>query len=63
MSSENGGRFSTKTVQKTVYPRIRVYHASFQEFLAEEGMGLKPFHESGLRGGAAPHHVRNSIGV
>jgi hypothetical protein len=22
----------------------RVYHASFQDFLAEEGMGLKPFH-------------------
>jgi hypothetical protein len=25
-------------------PLYRVYHASFQDFLAEEGMGLKPFH-------------------
>ena len=23
----------------------RVYHTSFQDFLAEEGMGLKPFHQ------------------
>jgi hypothetical protein len=26
-------------------PRFRIYHASFQEFLKEEGMGLKPFHK------------------
>jgi hypothetical protein len=26
-------------------PLYRVYHASFQEFLAEEGVGLKPYHE------------------
>jgi hypothetical protein len=25
-------------------PQYRVYHASFQDFLAEEGMGLKPMH-------------------
>ena len=26
-------------------PLYRVYHASFQEFLAEEGVGLQPYHE------------------
>jgi hypothetical protein len=26
-------------------PLYRVYHASFQEFLAEEGVGLKPYHQ------------------
>ena len=26
-------------------PLYRVYHLSFQDFLAEEGMGLRPFHE------------------
>jgi hypothetical protein len=26
-------------------PLYRVYHASFQDFLAEEGVGLKPYHE------------------
>ncbi|SET39241.1 ATP-binding protein [Geodermatophilus poikilotrophus] len=25
--------------------RYRVYHASFQDFLAEEGVGLKPYHQ------------------
>jgi hypothetical protein len=25
--------------------RYRVYHLSFQDFLAEEGVGLKPYHE------------------
>jgi hypothetical protein len=23
---------------------LRIYHASFQDFLSEEGVGLKPFH-------------------
>jgi hypothetical protein len=27
-------------------PVFRVYHTSFQDFLAEEGMGLKPFHNA-----------------
>ena len=26
-------------------PLYRVYHASFQDFLAEEGVGLRPYHE------------------
>ena len=26
-------------------PLYRVYHASFQDFLAEEGVGLKPYHQ------------------
>jgi len=26
--------------------RYRIYHASFREFLAQEGMGLKPFHNA-----------------
>jgi hypothetical protein len=26
-------------------PTYRVYHVSFQDFLAQEGLGLKPFHE------------------
>jgi hypothetical protein len=25
--------------------RYRVYHTSFQDFLAEEGIGLKPSHQ------------------
>jgi|GEM_PF-1405291 len=25
-------------------PEFRIYHTSFQDFLAQEGMGLKPFH-------------------
>jgi hypothetical protein len=30
---------------ETGEPLYRVYHASFQDFLAEEGVGLKPYHE------------------
>lgn len=37
--------FLNEAPDTTGEPLYRVYHASFQEFLAEEGVGLKPYHE------------------
>jgi hypothetical protein len=36
--------FLNETPTATGQPLYRVYHASFQDFLAEEGVGLKPYH-------------------
>jgi AAA domain len=36
--------FLNEEVSDKRVPLYRVYHASFQDFLAEEGIGLKPFH-------------------
>ena len=37
--------FLNETPSATGKPLYRVYHASFQDFLAEEGAGLRPYHE------------------
>jgi hypothetical protein len=37
--------FLNETSSETGQVFYRVYHASFQDFLAEEGVGLKPYHE------------------
>jgi AAA ATPase domain len=37
--------FLNETPSATAEPLYRVYHASFQDFLAEEGVGLKAYHE------------------
>jgi AAA ATPase domain len=37
--------FLNEVPMETGEPLYRVYHASFQDFLAEEGVGLKPYHE------------------
>jgi hypothetical protein len=37
--------FLNEAPAETGEPLYRVYHASFQEFLAEEGVGLQPYHE------------------
>jgi AAA ATPase domain len=37
--------FLNQDLSETREPLYRVYHASFQDFLAEEGVGLKPYHE------------------
>jgi hypothetical protein len=37
--------FLNETPSPTREPLYRVYHASFQDFLAEEGVGLQPYHE------------------
>jgi hypothetical protein len=37
--------FLNETPSATGEPLYRVYHASFQDFLAEEGIGLQPYHE------------------
>jgi AAA ATPase domain len=37
--------FLNETPSATGEPLYRVYHTSFQDFLAEEGVGLKPYHE------------------
>jgi hypothetical protein len=37
-------RFLNELRSEAQEPRYRIYHTSFQDFLAQEGMGLKPFH-------------------
>lgn len=37
--------FLNETPSATGEPLYRIYHASFQDFLAEEGVGLQPYHE------------------
>lgn len=37
--------FLNESPSATGAPLYRIYHASFQDFLAEEGVGLKPYHE------------------
>ncbi|MGW2421446.1 AAA family ATPase [Streptomyces sp. NPDC001709] len=38
-------QFLNETPSETGEPLYRVYHTSFQDFLAVEGIGLRPFHE------------------